>query len=181
MPLHFLKNAHTKNTLSLAWPIVLTQLGYIITGMVDTIFLGHIGPTEQAAGILSNNLFILILVFAIGMSFSITPLVTSANDKNDLIKKTSLFKNSLFINVMVSLVSFAILFLSSFMLYHMQQPLEVVVLAEPFFEVLIFSMIPVSLFFACKQYCEGLSLTKMYLYMIISHQTKMYRLIKIKR
>lgn len=164
MFLEFLKNVHTKQTLTLAWPIVLTQLGYIITGMVDTIFLGQIGPTEQAAGILSNNLFILILVFAIGMSFSITPLVTSAHDKNDLNKKASLFKNSLFINMTLSVLSFIVLYLSSQMLYHMQQPREVAKLAEPFFDVLIFSMIPVSLFFACKQYCEGLSLTKMALY-----------------
>ena len=43
----------------------------------------------------------------------------------------------------------------------MQQPEQVVKLAIPFYDVLIFSMIPVSLFFTCKQYCEGLSNTKM--------------------
>ena len=43
----------------------------------------------------------------------------------------------------------------------MQQPVEVVELAVPFFDVLIFSMIPVSLFFTCKQYCEGLANTRM--------------------
>jgi MATE family multidrug resistance protein len=43
----------------------------------------------------------------------------------------------------------------------MQQPEEVVTLAVPFFDVLIFSIVPVSLFFSCKQYCEGLSNTRM--------------------
>ena len=157
----FFKNPHIKNTLHLAWPLVITQVGHIVTGMVDNIFLGHIGPTEQAAGILSNNLYVLLLVFAIGMSYATTPLVTAAHEKNNLLLKASLFKNSLFLNFTVAVVCFLILFFGSGLLNSMQQPAEVAALAVPFFDVLIFSMLPVSLFFACKQYCEGLSNTRM--------------------
>jgi MATE family multidrug resistance protein len=46
----------------------------------------------------------------------------------------------------------------------MQQPQDVVTLAIPFFDVLIFSIIPVALFFVCKQYTEGLSNTKAAMY-----------------
>ena len=157
----FFKNTHVKETSLLAWPLVVTQIGHIITGMVDTIFLGKIGPTEQAAGILSNNLYILLLVFTIGVSYATTPLVTGAHENNNLLKKASLFKNSLLLNGLVATVCFVILFLSSGLLKYMQQPLEVAELAIPFFNVLIFAMIPVSLFFTCKQYCEGLSNTRM--------------------
>ena len=157
----FFKNNHTKETIYLAWPLVITQVGHIITGMVDTIFVGRIGPTEQAACILSNNLYVLLLVFGIGVSYASTPLVTDAHQNNDVLKKAALFKNSLFINLFVAVVCFVILFLSSGVLKYMQQPMEVVVLAVPFFDVLIFSMIPVSLFFTCKQYCEGLGNTRM--------------------
>jgi len=135
---------------------------------VDNIFLGQIGPTELAAGILSNNLYVLLLVFGIGMSYATTPLVTAAHEKNDLLKKASLFKNSLFLNFSVAIVCFSILYLASGFLKYMQQPIEVAELAVPFFDVLIFSMLPVSLFFACKQYCEGLSNTRMALIISIS-------------
>ena len=157
----FFKNIHTKETIYLAWPLVITQVGHIITGMVDTIFLGKIGPTEQAACILSNNLYVLLLVFGIGVSYATTPLVTDAHHNNDLQKKASLFKNSLVLNLSVAVICFVILFLASDLLKYMQQPAEVVTLAVPFFDVLIFSMIPVSLFFTCKQYCEGLANTRM--------------------
>jgi MATE family multidrug resistance protein len=157
----FFKNTHTKNTLHLAWPLVITQVGYIITGMVDTIFLGKIGPAEQAACILSNNLYVLLLVFGIGVSYATTPLVTAAHENNDLLKKASLFKNSIFLNFGVAVICFVILFFASGLLKYMQQPEEVVTLAVPFFDLLIFSMVPVSLFFTCKQYCEGLSNTRM--------------------
>jgi multidrug resistance protein, MATE family len=164
----FLENQHTKSTIHLAWPLVITQVGHIITGMVDTIFLGKIGPTEQAACILSNNLYVLLLVFGIGMSYATTPIVTAAHEKKDVLKKASLFKNSLFLNISVSVICFVILFASSGLLKYMRQPLEVITLAVPFFDVLIFSMIPISLFFACKQYCEGLSNTRMALIISIT-------------
>jgi MATE family multidrug resistance protein len=146
---------------------MLTQMGHIVTNMVDTIFLGQISPTHQAAGILAANLYTLVLVFAIGVSYVLTPLVSSAQFESDELRKANLFKNSLFLNFVIALVSFAILFLSSGLLAHMQQPKEVVVLAKPFYNVLIFSMLPVSLFFTCKQYCEGLSLTMPALYISI--------------
>ncbi|MCA6436847.1 MAG: MATE family efflux transporter [Bacteroidetes bacterium] len=142
-------------------------MGHIVTNMVDTIFLGQISPTHQAAGILAANLYTLVLVFAIGVSYVLTPLVSSAQFESDELRKANLFKNSLFLNFVIALVSFAILFLSSGLLAHMQQPKEVVVLAKPFYNVLIFSMLPVSLFFTCKQYCEGLSLTMPALYISI--------------
>src|SRR5688572_996585 len=157
----FFKNIHTRETVQLAWPLVITQVGHIVTGMVDNIFLGRIGSTEQAAGILSNNLYVVILVFAIGVSYATTPLVTVAHENNDLMRKASLFKNSLFLNLMVAVVCFVVLYLGSPYMIYFKQPKEVVELAIPFFDVLIFSMIPVSFFFACKQYCEGLSNTRM--------------------
>jgi multidrug resistance protein, MATE family len=43
----------------------------------------------------------------------------------------------------------------------MRQPADVVELAIPYFNVIILSMLPLSLFFSCKQYCEGLSNTKL--------------------
>jgi len=155
-----LKNIHAKETINLAWPIILTQVGHIVTGMVDNAFLGGLGPVEQAAGILSSNLYVLLLVFGIGVSYALTPLITSAHESNDVMKKASLFKNSLFLNLFIAVFLFVILFLSSGTLNYMQQPPEVVEMAIPFYNVLIFSIIPVSLFFTCKQYCEGLSNTR---------------------
>ena len=74
-----MKNIHLKETISLSIPLILTQIGHIVTGMVDNIFLGKLGKTEQAAGILSNNLFVILLVFSIGMSYVLTPAITDAH------------------------------------------------------------------------------------------------------
>ncbi len=162
-----IKKTHIKETIFLSIPLILTQVGHIVTGMVDTYFLGKIGKTEQAACILSNNLYLLLLVFSIGMSYALTPSVTEAFVKQDDKEKASLFKNSLFVNVIVSVFLFLVLFFSSPLLAYMQQPEDVVKLAIPFFDVLIFSIIPVTLFFVCKQYTEGLSNTRAAMYISV--------------
>lgn len=161
------KRRHIQETLFLSLPIIATQIGHVFTGMVDNYFLGQLGKTEQAAGISANSIFILLLVFLIGMSYASTPLVSSANVNNDVHQKASLFKNSLFLNTGVAIIAFIILFFLSPLMDYMQQPEDVVQLAKPFFNVLIFSMIPVALFFTCKQYTEGLSNTRAAMYISI--------------
>jgi MATE family multidrug resistance protein len=161
------RNKHILSTIQLAWPLVITQLGHVVTGMVDNAFLGRIGAAEQAAGILCNGIYVLLLVFGIGVSYALTPLTTGAQEKQDEKKQASLFKNSLYLNLGIALVCFLLLYFSSGVLKYMYQPEEVVVLALPFYDVIIFSIVPISLFFTCKQFCEGLSNTKIALYVSI--------------
>ncbi len=152
---------HVRETLTLAWPVVLTQVGHVLTSLVDIIFLGKLGKEELAAGVLSNSLYILVLVFCIGMSYAVTPLVAEARNEGDDKKMTSLFKSAMFLNFLVAMGCFVLLSLLSPMMQYMKQPIEVVDKAIPFFEILIFSMIPVSFFFTGKQFCEGISNTRL--------------------
>jgi len=146
---------HLREIIKLSVPLIISQVGHIVTGLVDSVFLGQIGKTEQAAGFLANNVFVLLLVFSIGMSYGLTPLTTQAQVNNNDKEQASLFKNSLLINLIVSIFLFGVLYIASPLLYYMQQPKDVVVLAIPFFQVLIFSIIPCSLFFTGKQFAEG--------------------------
>jgi MATE family multidrug resistance protein len=161
------KRQHIRETINLALPLITTQLGHVLTSMVDNLFLGQLGKTEQAAGISANGIFVLLLVFCIGMSYASTPLVASAHMNNNLKEKTALFKNSLVLNLVVAILAFVVLFFMTPLMDKMDQPADVVELSKPFFDVLVFSMIPVSLFFACKQYAEGLSNTKAAMYISI--------------
>lgn len=158
---------HIKETVLLSLPLIATQIGHVFTGMADNYFLGQIGKTELAAGVSANGIFVLLLVFCIGMSYSATPLVSSAHVNGNLERKALLFKNSLFLNTAVATLAFIIMFFLTPLMDYMQQPADVVTLSKPFFNVLVFSMIPVSLFFTCKQYAEGLSNTRAAMYISI--------------
>lgn len=158
---------HITETVLLSLPLIATQIGHVFTGMADNYFLGQIGKTELAAGVFSNGIFVLLLVFCIGMSFASTPLVSSAHVKDDTERKAQLFKNALVLNFVVSTIAFLLLFFLSPLMIYLQQPPDVVELAKPFFSVLVFSMVPISFFFTCKQYAEGLSNTRAAMYISI--------------
>ena len=158
---------HLKATGILSIPIIISQVGHIITSMSDNIFLGFIGIEEQAAGILSGNVFTLLLVFSIGMSQGLTPLVAGANVNNQLDQKASLLKNSFILNLIVSVVLFGLASVFASNLQLLDQPEDVAILARPFVEVISFSLIPVTIFFTLKQYAEGLTNTRASMYISI--------------
>ncbi len=151
---------HARETAVLALPLIISQVGNVITGIVDNIFLGHIGKAEMAAGVLANTIFVLVLVFSIGISYAATPLVSNANINALHEEKAALLKNSLFMNICMSLLLFSVLYCASPLLHHLGQSADTIELAIPFFNVLIFSIIPISIYFTGKQYTEGLSNTK---------------------
>ncbi|MHB8259349.1 MAG: MATE family efflux transporter [Bacteroidia bacterium] len=158
---------HIKVTGILSIPIVISQVGHIVTSMADTIFLGFIGIEEQAAGILSGNVFTLLLCFSIGMSQGLTPLIAGAHVNNQLNKKASLLKNSLLLNFIVSVVLFGLASIFASNIGLLNQPEDVALLAKPFVEVISFSLIPVTIFFTLKQYAEGLTNTRASMYISI--------------
>ncbi len=151
----------------LSIPIIISQVGHIITSMSDNIFLGFIGIEEQAAGILCGNVFTLLLVFSIGMSLGLTPLVANANVNKRLNQKASLLKNSLLLNLLISLVLFGLASIFACNLQLLNQPNDVAVLAKPFIEVISFSLVPITIFFTLKQYAEGLTNTRASMYISI--------------
>ena len=51
------------------------QLGIIIVGFADNMMVGHHTSEELAAASFVNNLFNLPLMFALGFSLGLTPLI----------------------------------------------------------------------------------------------------------
>lgn len=64
-----------KSLLRLAVPIIIGQLGAIITGLADTIMVGQHSTDELAASSFVNNVLNTFIIFGTGFSFALTPLV----------------------------------------------------------------------------------------------------------
>ena len=54
-------------TLSLAWPIILTNLAQTGMTATDVVLMGWLGPRYLAAGALASNLYFAFLIFGIGL------------------------------------------------------------------------------------------------------------------
>lgn len=159
---------HLKQTLLLAYPVCLSQLGHIMVGVADTAMVGGIdesvigysGKVAQAAALLANGFVTLVLVFFIGISYGATPLIAAADSQKDIEANRSWLKHSFLVNVLTSVVLTAVMMLCSPILWHLDQKEHVVELAIPFLNVILLSMIPLAIFSSFKQFAEGLSFTR---------------------
>ena len=149
-----------RKTFFLAYPVVLSQLGHIMVGVVDTAMVGQIGSIPQAAVALANSLYILVLVFGLGVSYGVTPLVAAADSSKNNSENAALLKHGIIINTAMGILLFLLLVMISPVLNYFNQKQEVVDLAIPFLNVMTLGMIPLCIFSGFKQFTEGLSFTR---------------------
>ena len=67
----------------LSIPIVTVQVGLMLMGVVDTIFVGHVSADELAAATLGNVYFYGLTVFGMGTLWAIDPIVSQAMGARD--------------------------------------------------------------------------------------------------
>ncbi|RZL31985.1 MAG: MATE family efflux transporter, partial [Pedobacter sp.] len=151
-----------KENLVLALPIVVSQLGHTLVHLADGIIVGHFAGTVQLAAVsLVNSLFMLILVLGLGISYGLTPLIAQANGSKNYAECGKLLANSLVINFVFSIVLYALVYgVSISVIDHLGQSPDVVAYAKPYLNYLGFSIIPLMIFQAFKQFTEGLGFTK---------------------
>ncbi|HEY2580285.1 MAG TPA: MATE family efflux transporter, partial [Mucilaginibacter sp.] len=71
---------HYRDNLSLAIPVVISQLGHTLVQTSDTIIIGHFAGTVSLAAIsLSNSIFVILMMIGMGISYGITPLIAQNN------------------------------------------------------------------------------------------------------
>lgn len=153
--------------IKLAYPVVLGMLGHTLIGIVDNYMVGNLGSTELAAVSLGNSFIFLAMAIGIGFSTAITPLTAEANaEKNDKKIRTT-FHHGLLLCTILGVSLFMLTVLSKQLMYFMNQPEAVVILAAPYIDWVAFSLIPVVMYQGYKQFADGLSLTKYSMYSII--------------
>jgi len=156
-----------KYNLKLAAPVMLGMLGHTFVSFVDNIMVGQLGSAELAAVSLGNSFIFIAMSLGIGFSTAITPLIAEADSENDFKKGKSSFKHGLFLCIVLSLALFGIILLAKPLMHLMKQPTEVVALAIPYLDLVAFSLVPLIIFQAFKQFSDGLSMTKYPMYATI--------------
>jgi len=154
---------------SLAAPVMLGMLGHTFVSFVDNIMVGQLGTAELAAVSLGNSFMFIAMSIGIGFSTAITPLIAEADASKNLLKVKSTFKHGLFLCTVLGISMFLLLLLSKSLLHSnlLNQPKEVVNLAIPYLDLVAFSLIPLIIFQAFKQFSDGLSMTKYPMYATI--------------
>ncbi|RCH55933.1 MATE family efflux transporter [Mucilaginibacter hurinus] len=153
---------HYRNTLKLAIPVVISQVGHVAVHLSDSIIVGHFAGTIPLAAVsLVNAIFIVPLLIGVGMAYGLTPLISQENGRKNYYECGRLLFNSLIINVITAIILFLVMYFGAvYLLDNIRQSPEVVEQAKPFFVLMGFSIIPLLIFSTFKQFAEGLGFTK---------------------
>lgn len=146
---------------------MLGQLGHVLVGLADNIMVGQLGAAPLAAVSLGNSLVFIALSLGIGFSFAITPLLAEADGAGDIEEGKSYFHHGIIMCFLNGIFLFLLLLVAKPVLYYLDQPPEVVDLAIPYLNIVAFSMVPLMIFQAYKQFADGLSQTKYAMYATI--------------
>ena len=143
--------------LKLALPIIVGQLGGIITGLADTIMVGQHSTQELAAASFVNNVLNAFIIFGTGFSFALTPLVGENLAKDKRYVVSAWLKNGIVANFILSIVIIGILTIIYFNVGHLGQPSELLPLIRPYYLISMVSVIFVMLANSFRQFVEGIT------------------------
>lgn len=153
--------------IKLSVPVILGMLGHTFVQLADNIMVGQLGTAELAAVSLGNSFVFIAMSLGIGFSTAITPLVAEADGAGNKQDAKSSLKHGLVLCTILGLSLFGLILLAKPVMYFMKQPVEVVALAIPYLDLVAFSLLPLIIFQAFKQFSEGLSQTKYPMYATI--------------
>lgn len=158
---------HIKTSWILAYPVMLSMLGQVMTGVADSIMVGWTGATPLAASSLANVVFTLALTFGIGVSYAITPLVAEADGQKNNKSIVDALRHGFIINMITGVMLVALILLTENFLHHINQPADVVSLAIPYLNIIAFSIIPTMVFQTYRQFAEGMHDTRMAMIIVV--------------
>ena len=119
----------------LAIPVILGMLGHTFVSFIDNVMVGQLGTAELAAVSLGNSFMFVGMSLGIGFSTAITPIIAEADTAKNLLSGKSVLQQGLNLCVILGFViGFGVYFSAPFMRI-LNQPEEVIVLAEPYLKI----------------------------------------------
>ncbi|MEO6686064.1 MAG: MATE family efflux transporter, partial [Dyadobacter sp.] len=154
-----MKSEATK-TIKLALPIIIGELAQMALHLIDTAMVGAISYKQLAAAALVVNTMNIPFVIGIGMTISVSQMVSLSHGRRDGQQVSHYLFNGFCLCALTAILISLTLVFGKNILYHLGQDPEVVTLAIPFMQLMGLSIIPMLLFMTLKQFTDGLEFTK---------------------
>ena len=146
---------------NLAVPIVLLQVGTVLFGVVDTLFMGKLGPEAIAAVGLGHAFTFCLFLFGMGCLHGVDTLSSKAIGSRKIQESIDVFGGALILSQILALPLFLfITFFSESILVGIGVDEKVVPLALEYIFVVRWFFFANLGFVACRQYLQSLSIVR---------------------
>ena len=145
------------DTLRLSVPIIIAQLGVVLMGVTDNLFVGRLlGSVPLGAAGLANSLSFLMSSIGVGGLTVVAALVSRAHSQHDAAQINRLFRAGLRVAGLFSIVFGGLSVVMAYNFGLFGQTAEVTAFARDFMLILSVSLLPLLVFVAARQLADGL-------------------------
>jgi multidrug resistance protein, MATE family len=141
--------------IALAIPVVLSELGWMAQGVVDTIMVGKLGPAAIGAVALGNAVFYTPSLFGFGILLGLDTLVAQAYGRKDYDGCHRWLAQGVYLALALAPVIMAVLELASYGYARVGIGAEVAIPAGSYLRVLNWSTLPLLIYGASRRYLQG--------------------------
>jgi MATE family multidrug resistance protein len=162
--------AEFRPMLRLAAPLALTELGWYSMGFVDTIMVGRLPDSATAIGAVSlgTTLFYTIGIFGSGIMLGLDTMVAQAYGAGKLESCHRTLWNSLYLALILSPVAMIAMLACVPLFPRFGLSAALVATTVPFLKALIWSTLPLVLYFALRRYLQAMSIVRPVVFTLIS-------------
>lgn len=153
--------------MQLAIPVMIGQLGHVMVSVADSVMVGKLGTLPLAAVALANSIFVVFMVFGVGVTFGITPLVSNADGQGKTHLPKRLLQQGLLVYTSLGALLFMLLLAVIPLMPYFGQDPDLIPITRPYYIILSSSILPLLLFMAFKQYAEGFADTRFAMYVSV--------------
>lgn len=140
---------------ALAVPVVLSELGWMAMGVVDTIMVGRLGPVAIGAVALGNAICYTPSLFGVGLMLGLDTLVSQAYGREDHDECHRWLAQGVYLAAIASVPVMALIAVASVFFSHLGIAPEVALPAASFMRWLLWGTLPLLLYACTRRYLQG--------------------------
>ena len=140
---------------ALAVPVVLSELGWMAMGVVDTIMVGRSGPAAIGAVALGNAICYTPSIFGVGLMLGLDTLVSQAYGREDHDECHRWLAQGVYLACLAAVPIMVGIWLASLGFTHFGIAAEVAVPASGYLRLLNWGTLPLLLYGATRRYLQG--------------------------
>jgi MATE family multidrug resistance protein len=153
--------------LRLGLPILVGQLGMIVTGFADNIMVGRYSTEALASASFVNNFFNAIIFCVMGFTYGLTPLIGALYARKDDKSIGVTVRNGLRVNIAFTCIVTAIMAVLYFFIDKMGQPVELLPTIRPYYLIYLAGLLPVAIFNVFAQWSYGINNTRTPMWIVL--------------
>lgn len=151
----------------LAGPIIVGQVGQNVITLADTMMVGALGSVALGASAFAGSVFIVFLIFGIGILSPTAALFAKAQGQGQFAFAGVLLKHTLLLSILSSVLIILLLYGLIPLMPYMGQTKEVLEKGLPFYQIVAWTVLPSLIYQGYKQFSDGVGRTKVAMYVML--------------